>query len=305
MGAPLDRLLAYVETAHPRSLKGVQEARAVDPIAFDRCANVFLTWALDALGEGGIERATDAFARFSNDVNFSQARYEASGSYENKSYQEVRAAVYDQQDVMTDYLWGVYLTNFLWAHHMDLMLFYEQRFLKRQSAEARLVEIAPGHGGWGLWALHHLRQARLNGFDISPSSITIANSLAKASGSADRTSYELCNALDLLRRPSPSAHACICCFLVEHLENPPELLKTIEHVLAPGGTVFFTGALTAAQVDHIYEFRRESELVLLAEQHGFRVLETCSVAPARTLPRAALLPRSMALILQKRQRQDW
>ena len=61
-----------------------------------------------------------------------------------------------------------------------------------------------------------------------------------------------------------------------------------------------TGALTAAQVDHIYEFRRESELVAMSEEHGLRVLETLSAAPKRTLPKARFVPRSMALIVQKR-----
>jgi 2-polyprenyl-3-methyl-5-hydroxy-6-metoxy-1,4-benzoquinol methylase len=301
----LDRLLTYVQESHPRSSKGILEARSIDPAAFDRCANVFLQWAVNALGEGAIERAVGAFARFSNDVNFAQARYESAGRYENKTYEECRRSVYDHQEKMTDYLWGVYLTNFLWPHHMDLLLFFEQRFLPRLQGDVRIVEIAPGHGGWGLWALDNRPQARLSAFDISASSIMIASALSKAAGLDSRTSYEQCNALDLLERPSPSADACICCFLVEHLEEPAKLLETMAHVLAPGGVAFLTGALTAAQVDHIYEFRRESELILLAEQHGFRVMETRSVSPVRTLPKARFLPRSMAVLMQKRTHDTW
>jgi hypothetical protein len=50
-------------------------------------------------------------------------------------------------------------------------------------------------------------------------------------------------------------------------------------------------------VDHIFEFRRESELVKMCEDHGLRVLETLSVNPRRTLPKARFVPRSMGLIL--------
>jgi hypothetical protein len=71
------------------------------------------------------------------------------------------------------------------------------------------------------------------------------------------------------------------------------------HLLRPGGRAYLAGAITAAQVDHIYEFRRESELVLLAEAAGLRALETLSVSPRRTLPRARFLPRSMGLILER------
>ena len=71
-------------------------------------------------------------------------------------------------------------------------------------------------------------------------------------------------------------------------------------LLKPGGFAFITGALTAAQVDHIYEYRYESELVAMCENAGLRVLETLSANPLRTLPKARFLPRSMALFVQKR-----
>lgn len=299
------RLLEYVRTRHPRALRGVMDAQARDEAAFTRLAELFLGWAEAALGEEAIPRAVDAFVAFSNDVNFAQARYEAEGSYEHKSYEECRRSVYDDFDRMSDYLWGVYLTNFLWAHHVDLSLFFEERFLARLPRDARIVEIAPGHGGWGLWAIHSLPGAQLSGFDISPSSLAIARQLAQAAGLAERACYSLKDVLELTAAPSPKADACICCFLVEHLEQPHRLFETIHHILAPGGIAFVTGALTAAQVDHIFEFRKESELVMLAEANGMRVLETRSVGPMRTLPKALFLPRSMALILVRHTLETW
>jgi SAM-dependent methyltransferase len=295
-----DRLVDYIRLHQPRSLTGVLEARALDRGRFDACAETYLGWAEAALGPGALQRTCDAFARFSSDVNLAQARYERLGHYEHKSYAECRQAVYDHAETMTDYLWGVYLTNFLWAHHLSLMGFFEERFVARLDAARTLVEIAPGHGGWGLWALQRQAQLQLQGFDISASSIAIAGALSRAAGLASRSRYLQRDALGLADEASPQAEACICCFLVEHLEQPARLLQAIAHVLQPGGLAFFTGALSAAQVDHIHEFRRESELVLLAEAAGFRVLQTLSVAPSRQLPKARFLPRSMALLLQKR-----
>lgn len=84
-----------------------------------------------------------------------------------------------------------------------------------------------------------------------------------------------------------------------------KLFQVISHLLKPHGTAFITGALTAAQIDHIYEFRNESELVLMCEANGLRVTEMLSVAPRRTLPNARFLPRSIALIVQKRKNEIW
>jgi hypothetical protein len=84
------------------------------------------------------------------------------------------------------------------------------------------------------------------------------------------------------------------------LEQPEKLFAVLRHLLRPGGQAFLTGALTAAQVDHIYEFRYESELVKMAEDAGLRVTDTFSGAPRRTLPNARFLPRSMLLVMRRR-----
>jgi SAM-dependent methyltransferase len=233
-------------------------------------------------------------------VNLAQARYEAAGTYENKSFDEVYASHYSRDETMSGYLWGIYLTNFLWAHHAEISVFYRDYFLTRLSASAELVEIAPGHGGWGVWALNVLPEARLHGFDISSSSIEIATSVCQAAGCSRRAEYTQENALRLQRTPADSADGVICSFLIEHLECPQQLLAVLYHLLKPRGVAFLTGALTAAQVDHIYEFRYESELIRLCEQNGLRVLSTFSAGPTRLLPGAQFLPRSMALIIQKR-----
>ncbi len=299
-GQYVNRLFHYIGDRHPRSLRGVEEARAVSPARFDEMAEMFLTWLVRARGEGGIPLAADAFVRFTTDVNLAQARYEADGHYANKSFAEVYADHYSHNEIMADYLWGIYLTNFLWAHHTEISIFYHDYFLARLSPSAALTEIAPGHGGWGAWALKVLPQARLQGFDISTASVEIAASVAQAAGCGDRAAYTEKDALDLSQMPAESADALICSFLIEHLERPDQLFAVTRHLLKPRCLAFLTAALTAAQVDHIYEFRHESELVRQCEEHGLRALATLSAGPKRTLRNAQFLPRSMALVVQKR-----
>jgi ubiquinone/menaquinone biosynthesis C-methylase UbiE len=296
----LDRLFGYVAESHPRSLRGLNEARDQDPVRFAEVAELYLRWLVKARGEEGIDAAADAFAQFSTDVNLAQARYERDGAYANKTFAEVYEDHYSDAEAMDGYLWGIYLTNFLWAHHFQIMTFFQDRFLPRLDDRTHLVEIAPGHGGWGVWALAHMPDASLEGYDISPQSIRIATGVADAAGVGGRAKYVEKNALDLEQVDAESADGCLCSFLVEHLEDPQHLYKVIAHLLKPGGLAFITGALTAAQVDHIYEYRYESELVKMCENAGLRVLETLSANPLRTLPKARFMPRSMALLVQKR-----
>ena len=169
--AHLEEVLKYVDQRHPRSLRGIEEARTAVPGRFGEIAVMFLGWLVKARGECGIPLAVDAFVQFTTDVNLAQARYEADGHYENNSFAEVYANHYSQNEIMSGYLWGIYLTNFLWAHHTEISIFFRDYFLTKLSPSADRVEVAPVHGGWGAWALNVLPHARLQGFDISSSSM--------------------------------------------------------------------------------------------------------------------------------------
>ena len=298
MGKLVEKLVQHVEAAHPRSLQGVREAMVSGDGSFIEAAERQLSWLETAFGSDAIPRAVAAFVRFSIDVNLHQARYERRGHYESKTYAEVYAHQYSDSAVMNDYLLGVYLTNVLWSHHMDITALFLRRFVALLPKDAALVEFAFGHGGWGIQALAAHPSARLRGFDISPAARGLAESFARAAGVAERATYREADALDPACLPEHSVDAAICCFLVEHLEQPDRLAASVARALKPGGRAFLTGALTAAQCDHIFEYNNESELVTWAERAKLRVIETLSVNPQRVLPHARFVPRSMALIVE-------
>lgn len=294
-------ILDYLHEHYPLSYKGAREARKLDPERFDRLEAMFMGWARGVLGEEADATVARSFVEFTTSVNMAQARYEVEGHYATGDFHQ---ELYQEAERMESYLWGVYATQFLWAHHLELAMFFEERFLKRVDPRSRIVELAFGHGGWGCWALNRLPEATLAGFDISPSSTEMATRLAAASGAAMRARYETADALAEPREPG-AFDCAINGFVIEHLEEPDRLIQALAGYLKPGGFVFLTGALTAAQEDHVYEFRRESELVLICEKHGFRVLETMSANPPRVRPGTRCLPRSMGLILQRRAHELW
>ena len=305
MGSHTDKLIDYLRSEHPQFSRGLQDAATAGDGRFEPIAEMFLGWAGAVLGAGSVERIAEAFVKLTYHVNLAQIRYEAAGRYESRSFAEVQASHYSQDEQMSEYLWGVYAANFLWAHHVELCLQYHDRFLRRLPRGAHIVEIAPGPGGWGLWALKTVPDATVSGFDISPSSIAIATAMAAAAGVSDRAQYEERDALSLGDLEEDSADAVISCFLLEHLEEPRKVFDVVRHVLRPHGRAFVTGALTAAQLDHIYEFRRESDLVTMAEASHLRVVETFSANPPRLLPKAGFIPRSMSLLLEPARGSVW
>ncbi|MCE2915984.1 MAG: hypothetical protein LW768_10610, partial [Rubrivivax sp.] len=73
--ALVGRLFEEFRLRHPRSMAGIEEARALAPMEFDRIAGTCLRWCELALGVDALPKAADAFARFSSDVNLAQGRY--------------------------------------------------------------------------------------------------------------------------------------------------------------------------------------------------------------------------------------
>ena len=141
------------------------------------------------------------------------------------------------------------------------------------------------------------------GIDISKKSVELSATMALNSTLSAKVSFKAYDALKY--KGNKKYNAAISCFLMEHLEKPQLLLQNMASNLETKGYAFITTALTAAEIDHISEFHRESEIVLMAEEAGFRVISMYSAAPPSHPDSYRFLPRSLALILQKRKNDIW
>lgn len=295
MGPLQNRLHDLIRQKHPMMLRGVDEARAVSKDLVDRYFEDCLGWIVSAYGDEVLEKVADGYASYTFQVNRSQQAYERRGSYEFSTFTEVNFKVYQQEEYMQGYYWGVFAILFCWSHYVELMEFFLERFVSRLTP-GKLIEIAPGHGAWGLLAAAHHPDLTLEGWDISPTSLEMAPRMAKGAGLHDRSIYRLGDATRLSHE-NCIYDAAICSFMLEHLENPGDFLKGLAPALRPGALAYISLALTASQADHIYEFKRESEAILLAEEAGFELLD-CKVArPKRLMPGAKFVPRVQAMIL--------
>lgn len=304
-GRAVEDFLRLFEQKRPAFVKELRRTRAAAPDLFEEFAGPMLRWARAALGPGFVDVLVDGYCTFVVEVNRAQAEYEKSGRYRYASYREVHDATYAREEFMRLYHWGVYTTTFAWQHHLALCRFFRDAFVTRLAAAGRprrLVDLGCGSGVWHFLALRLLPGWSAVGVDISETSVEATRRTAALLPGieveyhrADATAWE----------PEQPFDAGISCFLLEHLEEPAALLRSLARCLEPGAFAFVTGALTAAEIDHIYEFRKESELVALAEETGFRVVETFSSAPSRLLPDRRHVPRSMGLVLQRRRADTW
>jgi 2-polyprenyl-3-methyl-5-hydroxy-6-metoxy-1,4-benzoquinol methylase len=277
---------------------GVEEARLVAPDLVDKLFEECLQWVTRSFGEQALAEVVAGYASFTMEVNRAQQAYERAGRYRFSSFAEANDAVYQQRAYMRHYYWGVFAILFCWPHYVELMDFFVNRFLPRLVG-GRIVEIAPGHGAWGVLAVTRSTATTLEGWDVSPTSLELAPRMAAGAGVGDRCMYRVADATQVCHEIG-RFDAAVCCFMLEHLERPGEFLARFAPSIKSGATAFVTLALTAGQADHIYEFKDESEAIVIAERAGFELLECRAARPQRGLPNARYVPRVQAMILRKR-----
>lgn len=299
----MSRTEAFLKHMKPLYVTSIKTNYDRNPAIFEALAEDMLTWAEISLGKDYLNVLTKGYMHFVNDVNRSQRYYEKRKEYQNKSYAEVYDKVYSNAQYMNLYHWGVFTTTFAWEHHLNLYQYFMKYFVNEVAEHGELLDLGSGSGIWSLLFLRKKRNWHANGIDISDYSIANARQLSVASGFSDKSSFIVGDALTY--RAKDKVDAVVSCFLLEHLEEPEKLFFNVADNLKTGGYAFITAALTAAEVDHIFEFRRESELIKLAEDHGFRAISMLSESP-RSHPRENFfLPRSMALVLQKKANSLW
>lgn len=302
----LGEFVDYFKKNNPIYFKEIQRTIDGNNISFNELGSTMVEWAYSLLGDDYKDFLLRGYMAFVNDVNKHQLAYEKSKAYKNSKYDKVYQNAYNSEEFMEFYHWGVYLTTFAWGHHLKLYDFFKAHFLPLLSVtdeKISLLDLGCGSGIWHLLALKYSRNMAVTAIDISEPTIKKSQSMAKSVNYVDSIQYICGDAIEY--KSEAKYDTVLSCFLLEHLENPQGLMNTISRNLKDRGYAWITAALTAAEYDHIYEFRKESEVIELAENAGMRVVEMSSSSPMVVSQTRHYLPRSMALILQKKCNEIW
>ena len=293
----------FLEALDKNARMFVPAARASVDANRDTCSwvlNPLANWAQAAYGGRAFEDAARGYARYCLGVAKSQQIYERMGRYTPQALPDVISEVYEDEGYMVPYMWAAILIYAFWPSMVNHITLYRDEFVKALPANARVLELASGHGVLSLLAAETRSDLRLEGVDISPAAVAVANRLLGVSGHAGRVRFDVKDALAVEQGSGEGEYqGIIAAMLAEHLETPEPLFRSISGLLAKDGLVFFSTAIESAQRDHLYEFNQESQVVKLAEDAGLRVTRLVCDASA-PLPNTRFLPRAIAMILRPR-----
>jgi SAM-dependent methyltransferase len=246
--------------------------------------------------EEALQQATRGYIKFALDGMLLQKRFDKSGCYEPKSYEQAAAEVYQNEIYMrTLYLPGIYLSHFLWRHHYIQHVYFMERFVPmvKKHGGNTFYDVGVGTGFYSREMLRHIPCLQGQGFDLSQSSLDCTNRMVKAFDLGGR--YKS-NILDIIANPPATPAAFLTNVeVLEHLDDPVAFLKGLHAMLEPGGLGMITAAVTAPNADHIYLYNSVSEVVAQIEEAGFKVIESredpayASLKPNESVPRNAVV----------------
>lgn len=245
------RLRSYVE-----AMDSAYHARADD--FFDRYRQYLGSQGRD------LQFGIDCFLYLHHSLAQLRADFLASGRYRNTSFDEVNRDVYANPDMMQRHMHGLVLAQFLWPDQYHRFKFFADALLNYKPSVRRYLEIGGGHALYVSEAARMLDQASIEVVDISATSLDMARGIAQQ----PRIQYHHMNVFDF---PDGQFDFITMGEVLEHVEQPRELLQKLHRMLAPHGTVYITTPANAPMVDHIYVFRNAQEIRDMLEESGFRI----------------------------------
>jgi hypothetical protein len=288
----LEALKTHARMFHAGAAAGTEADPEISAWLLDPLAD----WAVKAYGPEIGKDAAKGYAAYAFHVAQSQRTYEDFGTFQGLDLAEIKGSVYDEPGYMIPYMWAAILIYAFWPSMTEHLRLYRDTFLPALPKNATLVELACGHGVLGLLALRERPDIHVEAQDISPPAISVAETLAKAAGLENRIRFEVGDALSTTDHDK--VDGVLAAMLAEHLPEPRLMFEAVASRLKPTGTAFIGAALESAQKDHIHEFHRESELILLAENAGLRVKRLISDTSANLPPGARFNPRALAMVLE-------
>ena len=261
--------------------------------------NPLARWAEGAYGREVFDVAAHGYAEYCVGVAKAKQIYERAGRYTPESMPEILSGVYEDESYMVPYMWAAILIYPFWPSVVGHIAMFRDDFIRRLPKSSTVFELACGHGVLSLLAAEDRPDLQIEGSDISPPAIAVANRLLATSGHSGRVRFIVKDALNGNGASQPRCQGLISAMLAEHLMDPKPLFRTISQQMAPEDVVYFSTALESPQRDHVFEFNNESEPLRMAEDVGLRVSRMVSDAGA-VQQGTRFLPRSTAMILKAR-----
>ena len=268
MPSLLDYIVCRISEEDPRFAQSLTPYIAgMDSIFRERAESFFGRYQRYLASQGKtIDFGLSSFAKMRASVEEERMKFLRSGQYSSNSFEEVNRRVYGNPEIMEAHMHGLVFAQFLWPDQYRRFSFFCDNLPAYRDSIRSYLEVGGGHALYFTEALRALDAGTtFDLVDISPSSMALAQGIAADS----RAHYHLMNIYDF---PADRRYDFITMGeVLEHLEQPRDLLVKVNALLAPEARAYITTPVNAPMVDHIYLFNDLDEIRTLFQECGFTI----------------------------------
>jgi len=268
MGAVLPEILDRIEAANPKHAHKLRaQVGAMDGVFHARAEEFFRRYERFIASQGKtLDFGVGCYLKLCASMMKERILFLRAGRYSSSSFDEVSRRVYSHPETMQHHMHGLVFAQFFWPEQYRRFSFFCENLPRYGESVRRYLEVGGGH------ALYITEACRLLGgetefdlVDISPHSMALARGIARE----PRIRCHLMNIFDFL--PGAQYDWITMGEVIEHVEQPLELLRKARSLLAPSGRAYITAPANAPTLDHIYLFREEEEIRGMLRDAGFAV----------------------------------
>ncbi|MHB8528244.1 MAG: class I SAM-dependent methyltransferase [Caulobacteraceae bacterium] len=198
--------------------------------------------------------------------------------YRLSTYNEAAKEIYDNRNVMSRYMNGLFISDALWLNHANAMNDFVNAYLPGVTPNLNYLEIGPGHGMLLHLAIRFGKYSRMSAWDVSPTSIEHTSHVLGLLNETDRVDLQLHDIYEpgLTETYKEQFHTIVLSEVLEHLERPKEAIAIIRELLAPLGSVWINVPVNGPAPDHLFLLRSPEAAAELVASAGLEVARTAA-----------------------------
>ncbi len=193
------------------------------------------------------------------------------GHYRAANVEEAEDVVAAYPGFWPRYLDGLLATQILWTNHVESCAYLKAMIIKQNPK--CLLEIGPGHGLIISSLAKALPQATCKAWDINESAINATKAFAMASGVSDSVDVQLQDIYAPTPEPEMAFESIVLFEVLEHVDNPAEMLLHVKKRLAENGKIFVSIPINSPAPDHVGLYRNPEEIEAMAKKAGLETIE--------------------------------
>ena len=223
-----------------------------------------------------------------------QIEFMKTGRYSSNDHNQAFVEVYSNLDFMKSYMIALALSQFLWGTHYRIYSDFERSIIKNANNIGSYLEIGPGHGLYLRKAIQYLKpDTVIHAVDISTVSIGITKSIISyfypnisnvTFWTGDLLAYDASLRFDFITMGE----------VLEHVNDPHQLLAKLMTLLSDSGQAFLTTSINSPAVDHVYHFKSVEDVREMICDSGLEIISEL-VLPVEDLPMEEIIERRITI----------